>query len=383
MYNSDPTHGVMRRVCFCIGKEWIASPAFTADIVHVLARRGGVEERSASATDWDDILTTIDHELASSLSDGVAFILCGGMELEDEEVFMNLKSLLQMQPDQIIRADRLGEELDDNAHVSGVLNLLEHFLDEHRHSDEHKNTQGILSDAIENRAATTSLLADRNAQHIAKHTQSLIMILSMQLQQSFTFLSWPWRWPDLLVDLRELVGSWVLLDVPTIIGLRCLLGEGGAAGQAAPMLQGMMLPFLFGCVLGGILGLARDRRAAWKRDDNEAAGAAAAHLQNFGWALYTLVSPAVVLSLFQYYASFWELLSGAPGALHDAEGEALGLQQLAFLSSPFVLIIPAMALYAMRQARKAGVVHSRAFEAQYGWLCSKYDRLTFPLSAVV
>lgn len=46
------------------------------------------------------------------------------------------------------------------------------------------------------------------------------------------------------------------------------------------------------------------------------------------------------------------------------------------LTVPFflvvVVIIPGQAVHTMFKARDSGRLHSKAFEAEYGWLCSRY-----------
>ena len=88
---------------------------------------------------------------------------------------------------------------------------------------------------------------------------------------------------------------------------------------------------------------------------DEAAAARADHHANFGWALFTLGSPPVMAGIL---ALFGRMFIGVYSPF------------LAVLTSPFWLIAPLLAIRNMRQAKSAGILHSRAFEARYGWLCS-------------
>ena len=112
----------------------------------------------------------------------------------------------------------------------------------------------------------------------------------------------------------------------------------------------------------------------WKLGDDEAAAATAAHAANFGWALFTLGSPAAVSGIVAFRN--W----GGPGRLGDELKLADELTVSVIMCSPFVLLIPLLALHRLHKAKAAGTLHSRAFEARYGWLCSRCVHLRSPYS---
>ena len=98
----------------------------------------------------------------------------------------------------------LGEALDDNAHVSGVLNLWTIFWTNIHYSDEHVVTSKECS--RRDRQPSRDQRCTRTSVRKLQYIQSLVKIVAMQLQQSFAFLSWLWQWPDLLVDLKGVNG---------------------------------------------------------------------------------------------------------------------------------------------------------------------------------
>ena len=102
------------------------------------------------------------------------------------------------------------------------------------------------------------------------------------------------------------------------------------------------------------------KRRKWKLGDDEAAAATAAHAANFGWALFTLGSPAAVSGIVANLG-----VTFVPSVIG---------------CSPFWLLVPLLALHRLHKAKAAGTLHSRAFEARYGWLCSRCVHLRSPYS---
>ena len=283
--------------------------------------------------------------------------------------------------------------------------------------------QATVKDAVNTRAAMTDFAASSEAKLVAGHVSSLVKIVTMQLQQSFSFISWKWGWPELLIDVRLWLGSFVLPDIARITNADCMAGGGEATmlmnGIGLPLLLFIVLVFvalmsnfmshgrgtchsallsvavLVGGVIGGLTGFVQagmlgawlgallgvlvyvgcTRRKAKKIDgdtddaennntdaseDESEAAARSANLSNFGWALFTLGSPIAV-------AGVCKLRIERPEDLVPALGFAM----------PFVLIIPLFAIWNLRKAKGAGILHSRAFLARYGWLC---DRCVHPIS---
>ena len=80
-------------------------------------------------------------------------------------------------------------------------------------------------------------------------------------------------------------------------------------------------------------------------------------MANFGWALLTLASPVAVSAV-----------STVPGVSTEPGGFILPLP---------LMLIPLVAIRPLRKAKAAGILHSRSFEARYGWLCSRCDTIAF------
>jgi hypothetical protein len=196
-----------------------------------------------------------------------------------------------------------------------------------------------------------------NVHQAVTHISTLVRIVAMQLQQCFTFIAWDWQWPELLIWLRRWVGSWVLLDFRTLTNADCLVG----GGKAATLLLGFSLPFMLLLLLCCGCCVSSYKRRKWRKSDNEMAAATSAHAANFGWALFTLGSPVAVSSIVQL------LRMGVP----EKPGTQVPRSIVLGLCSPFVLVIPLLALHQLRKAKAAGTLHARAFEARYGWLCSR------------
>ena len=345
-------------VCFCITNEWASSPDFAASVAHLLAMRSGVEDLLAD----DGIIlarevSEANAEVLSGLAAGAVFVFCGD-GVESQAGFQSAKEMLSLNDEQIVHADEAGVATDDGEHVTEALNDLELFLSTHRQNDKHMQKQELLREAIDNRAAAKGALSDRNVQQAATHIATMVRIVAMQLQQCFTFIAWDWQWPELLVGLRRWVGSWVLFDFPTLTNADCLAG----GGTGAMVLSGLIIPLALLLLLCCSCCVSSYKRRKWKLGDDEAAAATAAHAANFGWALFTLGSPVAVSGIVAY---------------PDATSAPV---LLGIVSSPFWLLIPLLALHRLHKAKAAGTLHSRAFEARYGWLCSRCVHLRSPYS---
>ena len=298
------------------------------------------------------VVDGLDDEVARALTAGVVFVLCGDVEAADtDENYAKLALLLKPKPQQVIRADELGTPIDEEQAIR-ALNDVSEFLDVHRLSEQHVDKAGLLRDAIDNKDAVVGVLSDRNAQQVATHVASLVKILTAQLQQSFVFLSFPFDWTPFLVNLKKLVGKWVLVDIPDITNSDCLLG----GGQGAVFLTGVTSSLSLVVLLSCCCCKSAYNRRKWTHDGNEEAAARAGHAANFGWALYTLTVPAAVANL----------IKANRGQQSPGYGEAVALLALAL-----VLIVPMFAISRLRRGAKAGILHSRAFEARYGWLCAR------------
>ncbi len=341
-------------VCVCITNEWAASLDFVASVLHILAMKNGVEDLVC-----DDHITdreaTAYVQIPSGLTKGAIFILCGD-NVESQAGFQTLKERVSLATEQIIHADSAGVSSDDADHVTQALNELEHFLSTHRHSDEHLENQLMLQDAIDDHALVQGVMSDRKVHYVATHVAAVVRIVVLQLQQCFSFLSWRWSWPKLLIQLRRWVGSWVLFDFPTFMNTDCLVGGGNNFLSFGYYVYFALLLVMF-CI--GFVTCVKRRQ--WKQAGNEAAAAASAHLENFGWALFTLGSPMVVSNIVA-------LVKGSGISSADYSHVLLAYKIL----FPYWLVVPLLALCQLHQARAAGVLHSRAFEARYGWLCSRY-----------
>ncbi len=335
-------------VCFCISNEWASSPDFATSVAHLLAMRSGVEDLLADdSTTLSREVSEANADLLSGLAAGAVFICCGdGVELQAG--FQGAKELLLLNDDQILRADEAGVATDDGEYVTEALNNLELFLSTHRHDDEHMQKQELLREAIETRASVKEVLSERSMQQAATHIATLFRIVAMQLQQCFSFIAWDWSWPQLLVRLRRWVGSWLLFDFPKLMSVDCIDGL-GTDNMTVSISFALLLLLCCSCCVSSY------KRRKWKLGDDEAAAVAAAHTANFGWALFTLGSPAAVSGLINMDVLPVAVGRGPPWAA----------------AVPFVLLIPLFALHRLHKAKVAGILHSRAFEARYGWLCSR------------
>ena len=297
------------------------------------------------------VVDALDDAVVRALTAGVVFVICGDVEAADtNENYAKLLTLLKPKPQQVIRADELGVPIDEEQ-ATQVLNDVSEFLEVHRLSEQHVDQAGSLRDAIENNdtiAGGLEGLADRNAQQAATHVASLVKILTAQLQQSFVFLSFKVEWTPFLIDLKKQVGKWVLLDIPDITNSACLLG----GGQGAVMLTGTMSSLSLVVILSCCCCKSAYNRRKWTHDGDEEAAARAGHAANFGWALYTLTSPAAVENLIKMSRT-------------NMSKPAL------LLAAPLVLLVPMFAFSRLRRGAKDGILHSRAFEARYGWLCAR------------
>lgn len=113
------------------------------------------------------------------------------------------------------------------------------------------------------------------------------------------------------------------------------------------------------------------KRHKWKRVGDEAAGATAARMANFGWAMFTLGSPLAVSGLLALTKKLKGDNVGGPARSISGPGALVAC-------IPFVLVIPLLALVQLYKAKTAGILHSRAFQARYGWLCNRYDASLLP-----
>ena len=344
----------MCRVCLCVSLEWTASSKFVAGVLHVLAKRIGVDGFFAETDDLETISTLVnglDDEVARALTAGVVFVICGEIEAADtDENYAKLATLLKPKSQQVIRADELGAPVDEEQ-ATQALNDLSDFLNVHRLSDQHVDKAGLLRDAIDNKNAIAGVLSDQYAQQVATHVASLVKIVTAQLQQSFVFLRFPFDWTPFLVALKEQIGKWVLVDIPVIMNTGCLLGGGTSAVLLPGVMSSLLLVVLLSCCC---LKSARNRNK-WIHHGDEEAAARAGHSANFAWALYTLMSPLAVANLIQMTDS----------------NDAIAAAVAALLALPLVLLVPSFAFCQLRRGAKAGILHSRAFEARYGWLCAR------------
>lgn len=342
----------MCRVCLCVSQDWTASSKFVADVLHVLAKRNGVDELFAESDELETISAVIDgldDEVGRALTAGVVFVICGDVEAADTDAnYAKLATLLKPKPQQVIQADELGMPVDEEQ-ATQALNDVSEFLAVHRLSEQHVDKAGLLRDAIDNKNSIAGVLSDRNAQQVATHVACLVKILTAQLQQSFVFLSFPFDWTPFLGNLKKQIGKWVLVDIPNITNSGCLLG----GGQGAVMLTGMASSLSLVAVLSFCCCKSAYNRRKWTHDGDEEAAARAGHAANFGWALYTLTVPAAAANLIK-------MIRGS-----DSGPVAI------LLALPLVLLVPMFAISRLRRGAKAGILHSRAFEARYGWLCAR------------
>ena len=340
--------------------------------MRVLAKRNGIDKDIADQ-DMEAALAAFDDEVLSSFTAGTMFVLCGGA-LAESESFVNLSTMLKLNPEQIVQADESGViATDDETQASRAMDGLEHFLSTHRHSDDHLDKQGLLLDevaaltleSLEHRAAIKDAISDQSAQQIAGRISNLFKIVNMQLQQTFSFLTWDWDWPKQLIAVKAWFGSWVLFDFPKLLNADCLIHDPQALSDIGKdemgdslINIGNWLPISFLAFLACVGCMSLYNRRKYRESGDQAAGARASHMSNFAWALFTLVCPAALGAVF---STMFEDLTLT---LDDDSVELL-------LSIPPVLIIPLVATRELRKAQAAGTLHSRAFEARYGWLCSR------------
>lgn len=289
------------------------------------------------------------------------------------------------------------------------------------HFTRNNKDQEIARDAVENREAAKGAQSNdaESAKLVGKNLSTLAKIVTAQLQQSFTFISWNWGWPELLASMRLWLGNFVLPDVPSITNVDCMVDGSEQALYMRGFEAPAVLLSLLGCigccswflqhkaetsgdavieenakmllirtaVVQSSASVASDQVGELQKwssvrvlgesevdghmrvrvgDDEwitrvDANGnhlatthldlvARSAHWSNFGWALFTMASPAVVAGI----------------ALIPHFGLAVTI------ASPFWLFIPIYASQKLRRAKAMGFLRSRAFEERYAWLCARY-----------
>ena len=298
-------------------------------------------------------------------AEGAIFIL--DQSLRVSKGFVKIAESFRIRPAQIVGLDEDGESQDDEEEAA--MGTLEHFLEVYRKSDEystrHKEIGGTIEDTRQARETLRDIANNKQAQQAIVRMGNLVKIVVPQLQLSFISLNLNFQWPPTLVALARQLGSVINLDLPTLLPLGCLSGGGptGRLDTALAYSGGIIaLMVFFICLCGVQSGI----QSTWTQKGDKKAAGKAAHIANFFWALYTLVAP-VVFSKVVWLAS--------AGSNDD---EIAGIMTIPVSITLLVLPIlaPGIALTNMFIARREGRLHSRAFEARYGWLCARCDAST-------
>eukprot|EP01047_Picozoa_sp_COSAG01_P040572 COSAG01_NODE_3427_length_6093_cov_9.704943_2_plen_806_part_00 len=370
-------------LCFCLGNDWCQSASFPQDILDTLSSRA-FDAQTYGQLNVDSVADLPSSE-KGKLMTGCVFVLCGEDVLQSAG-YQWLRDTMLLSTDRFIVADARGQrskrshssEQDVNATLGGV----EAFLEDHEGSSAQRE-KAALESAVLAEEAQAVLAAVRDS---GKQLANLSKIVSAQLQQCLAVLAIDLHWSDFLIALRDYVASIILLDLFAIARMECAMyslfaqpghrathiGPSGDSSDAR-FLQTLML-LCIGC---GLCGCARCNQYRWKHYDNASAGARATHLSNFGWALYTMLSPAAVSSLATNSNIQFCTLPPRNRDLPIAYSVECNQDnmRLIILGVPAVLIcvLPAgFALHRMRIANHKGLLRSRGFEAQYGWLCARY-----------
>ena len=350
-------------------KMRVTADGFVDGVVHILAKRAGSADGllGQEKTQLARAVAALPAKQVQSLSSGVIFVLCGDSVATNEN-FCRLKALLQLSPEQIVDANEKGEPTEGGEVLDGLkprtvaLNGLDSFLQSSRHTMEHAELQEDFQDTIANqrelRSSMSEAASNRTAHVVATQMSSMAKIVVAQLQQCFAFLSFPWEWPDFLKELGYLIGSWIRLDLPNLVPVACLFGGGT---QNSKMMMMLCMVVVVPAPIVIVRMLVKRNRRQWEKVGDESAAERAAHYSNFGWAMFTLASPlsfGVIAEVF--------------GRATSDERTAAFIFGCALMASPIILLLPGYAFVQMARAHSKGIVHARAFESRYGWLCSRY-----------
>jgi hypothetical protein len=150
-------------------------------------------------------------------------------------------------------------------------------------------------------------------------------------------------WPEFVKAIGRYLRGLIVFDFASLVPVGC-------------MDEGMQYFFIPETML---LYAALAVLAAWcvyyKAD-----GQFAAHMSNFGWAIYTLLGASV--------------LQAGLGALPVSVGtrvREIDMYVLWLIVVPMCVLIPLHGLNQMRKARNESRLRSRAFESRMGWLCAR------------
>eukprot|EP01047_Picozoa_sp_COSAG01_P039376 COSAG01_NODE_3250_length_6353_cov_445.752958_5_plen_730_part_00 len=349
--NAQQSPNKSTALCFCLGTDWCQSANFAQDIIDLLIAR-------AFDTTYGrlDVAAAADLPVQEKeqLMAGCVFVLCGE-DLPQTTGYQWLRDTMLVSSDRaVVVADGLGQctsEDDMNTTLSG----LETFLQECEKAGV-QSEETLLRETVGLREVAHA--ASVVARQSSKQLTNLSKIVSAQLQQCLAVLAVRLQWPEFVTKLRDFVASLVLLDLFAVVPTECAIGGGGDDGV---FFTGVVQVALFICVCSGLCGFTGYNQYRWRRYDDAPAGARATHLTNFGWALYTVVSPAAMAAM----------VASTDSSRTDLSHRYL----IPFLVAPILLIclLPAgFALHRMRIAKRKGLLRSRAFEARYGWLCARY-----------
>jgi hypothetical protein len=332
-------------LCFCISQEWVEAESFVEDMLRILTQRIRIDEHTRDDIDLEN----------AGLATGCVFVLFGVSA--DNQTILTLTEKLQITPDQIATSDANGGlDLDRKEQLLGQI---EHFLEMESVDflDNQEHFRSLVDARAEAQGALASALSNKSAQHAAKILGNQAKIVSAQLSQCFMALQLDLAWPNFLVSFGHWLGSFIVFDLEFFTVALCMRDEVVANTAVAVFL---LVVFAVICVVvqHNQWRQGKCRKHTWNSgtaDDNNAAAATAAHLTNTGWAAFTLLSP-LVLSQCLFMAV--------------NNGQHIPLIVL-------TVIIPGFALFKLLQARRGSRLHSRAFEASFGWLCARYRPVCF------
>eukprot|EP01046_Picozoa_sp_COSAG06_P035459 COSAG06_NODE_3816_length_4877_cov_4.725827_1_plen_500_part_10 len=333
-------------------EEWLQA-GFDKDVIKILAEQHGLEGDDAL-----DVLSRQPQHVVEKLADGALFIVAN--KVSQSDVFKEAVRPFEILPEQFVELNKKGHASSEQEEI--VLARLEHFLETHRVSEDysahHDDIRGTVSESKGAQETLHQIARDQSARQAVARLANLVKIVLPQLQMSMFVLSLNFGWPPILIEIRRFFGIYINFDLPGLIPIACASG-GGIAGEQATVgafvliLGSVLVFFLF----VGAWQWDQDQR--WKKQGDTAAAGEAAHLTNFLWAVYTLTAPLVFSKI------VWMLSS-------SGESRAAGMT-VAFIAGPvLVIVLPAHAWVQMAKARHEGRLHSRAFEARYGWLCARY-----------
>jgi hypothetical protein len=214
-------------------------------------------------------------------------------------------------------------------------------------TEESDEAYGEVSDA---RSTATDVSTDVQSKFGAR-----FKIVWVQMQVCLMAISVDFNWPDLLKFKIRFYFDWLQLESAQFVPIPCFFGGGDNGRRGATYFKAGCAAIFGVAILLYLCLLLKKARST----SSAPAAKRAAHITNFLWATYMLLSPFVwALVVQQEYDEGHQIYSA-----------------MVRLSIPFLIIsvaFPAAACYNMAKAKAADKLHTLPFTARYGWLCESY-----------